>query len=194
MYSFYSYKKKRPTGLIITIIICTVIILITGYFVYRTISIPLPFKKEEIQDFKEENIVTNNTQEKNIRYTKNTEYILTKNFICGHSVTEQTPVPENFIGKTIEEIKEENKNIEVTLYNDFSISATELCGNQCDNHYIIKLNGNKLISFNKNTPDLIVKETTLNLREFPESDVTILKNGIEVGSKDELLEFYEDFA
>lgn len=194
MYNFYSYKKKRPTGLIITIIICSIIILTTGYFVYRTVSVPLPFKEKAVQDLNKEDIVTNNAQKTDTKYTKNTRYILTKNFICGHSVTEDLYIPPNFVGKTIDEIKKENQNIEITLYDDFSISATELYDTQCENHYIIKLKGNKLISYNKNEPDIIIKETTLNLMEFQKSDADILKNGIEVGSKEELLEFYEDFA
>lgn len=194
MYNMYSYRKKRPVGLIITIIICSIIILITGFFIYINLTAPLPSKEKEVLSETESEIVINKPQTNDIKYTKNTEFTLTETFLCGHNIVKSETIPQNFIGKTIEEIKNENPEYIVTSYNDFSISAMKVYDKHCDNHYIIKLQGNKLISYSKNSPDITIKEIKINLMEYPHEDIEILKNGIEVGSKEEMLEFFEDFA
>ena len=103
-------------------------------------------------------------------------------------------LPTEELKAELEEIKNENPEYIVTSYNDFSISAMKVYDKHCDNHYIIKLQGNKLISYSKNSPDITIKEIKINLMEYPDEDIEILKNGIEVGSKEEMLEFFEDFA
>lgn len=194
MYNMYSYRKKRPTGLIITIIICLIIVLATGFFIYINLTTPLPFKEKEVANKSENEIVINKPQTNDVKYDKNAEFMLTETFLCGHNKETNTSLPENFIGKTITEIKKENPDYIITSYNDFSVSALKVYDKHCDNHYIIKLNGTKLISFNKNSPDVTIKEIKMNLAEYPSEDIEILKNGIEVGSKEEMLEFFEDFA
>lgn len=194
MYNMYSYRKKRPIGLIITIIVCSIIILITGFFIYKNLTKPLPFKEKDTSMTRESEIVINKPQTNDIKYNKNAEFMLTETYLCGHNKVTNTSLPEEFIGKTIGEIKSENPDYIITSYNDFSISALKVCDKHCDNHYIIKLNGNKLTSFNKNSPDITIKEIKMNLYEYPSEDIEILKNGIEVGSKEEMLEFFEDFA
>lgn len=194
MYNMYSYRKKRPAGLIITIIVCSIIILITGFFIYINLAAPLPFKEKEAMKETENEIVINKPLANDVKYSENTEFMLTETFLCGHNKVTNISLPQNFIGKTITEIKNENPEYTVTSYNDFSISAMKVFDKHCGNHYIIKLKGNKLMSYNKNSPDIIVKEIKMNLMEYPDEDIEILKNGIEVGSKEEMLEFFEDFA
>ena len=142
----------------------------------------------------ESEIVINKPQTNDVKYNENAEFMLTETYLCGHNKVTNTSLPEEFTGKTITQIKNENPDYIITSYNDFSISALKVCDRHCDNHYIIKLNGNKLTSFNKNSPDIIIKEIKMNLYEYPSEDIEILKNGIEVGSKEEMLEFFEDFA
>lgn len=193
MYNAYSHRKRKPTGLIITIIVCLTIVGFTIFFAYRYLSVPIPRQTAE-EEVPQGDIVINREAKKDIKYNENASFNLTTSYRCGHTEVTEEKIPSSFIGKTIEEIKAKNKEYDIYTYNDFSISANKTLDRECGNHYIIKLEGNKLKSYNKQTPDITEKEITINLREFFEEDIEILKNGIEVGSKTELLEFYEDFA
>lgn len=193
MYNFYSYKKKKPIGLIITVIICTALIITTGYFIYKNITTPLPFERNEEVEITGD-AVANITKENETVYNRHAVLNLTEKYKCGHNIVTSAKIPDSFTGKSIEDIKKENPELNITSYNDFSINAEQLIENECNNHYVIKLKNGKITSYNKSIPDITVKEITINLQEYLKEDIEILKNGIEVGSKEEMLEFFEDFA
>ena len=88
---------------------------------------------------------------------------------------------------------------EFPQYDLYSFSRNKIAANQitdeyCDNHCIIILKGNKLISYNRSTPDVIIKEGVINTVDFLPEDIEILKNGIEVTSQNELLEYFESLS
>lgn len=194
MYSFYSYKRKKPIGLIITICICTALIIVTGVLIYKSIFTPLPFERNTEETKIAGEAVSNVASESQTIYAKHTVLNLTEKFLCGHNTLSSTEIPDSFVGKTIDDIKKENPELSVTSYNEWSINAEKINNKECNNHYIIKLKNGKVISYNKNIPDITIKETSINLQEYLKEDIEILKNGIEVGSKEEMLEFFEDFA
>ena len=191
MYECYSFKKRKATGIIITVIVCVAIVSVTAVLVYNALFTPLPPKEEVIPQGEPVAAVPLSDE---IKYTKNTQYFLTEVYLCGHKKQTETVIPEKFIGKTIEEIKNENPSLQINSFNDFSISAVKVINEVCDSHYIITLSGNQLVSYKKSEPETIIKKSSINLKEFSEDDTDILKSGIEVGSKDEMLEFFEDFA
>lgn len=194
MYNLYSYRRKRPTGLIITIVLAVGICVTSAYLIYKKFKEPIEFKKEIVTEESYEKEISAPATKKETKYDKNCDFYLNTIYLCGHNEITETKIPDNFYEKTINEIKKENPRYNIYEYNDFSIYANEIIEEICDNHFIIKLNGNKLISFNKKTPDIIEKEKNLNLKEFLQDDIEILKNGIEFFSKTELLEFFENFA
>ncbi len=191
MYECYSFKKRKTAGIIVTVIVCAVIVSVTAVLVYKALFTPLP-QKEEVTPQGEPVAAFPLSDE--VKYGKNTQYFLTEVYLCGHKKQTETHIPDEFIGKTIEEIKKENPSLQINAYNDFSLSALKVINEVCDNHYIITLSENHLISYKKSEPDKIIKKSSINLNEFLEEDTEILKSGIEVGSKDEMLEFFEDFA
>lgn len=194
MYNLYSYRRKRPTGMIVTIVLAVGIFVTSGYFVYKKLKEPIEFKKETITEESYEKEISATATKNDTKYDKNCDFYLNTLYLCGHNETSQSKIPDNFHNKTIDEIKNDNPRYDIYNYNDFSIYANEFIGEICNNHFIIKLNGNNLISYNKKTPDVIEKEKKLNLKEFLKDDIEILRNGIEFSSKTELLEFFENFA
>lgn len=194
MYSVYSYRRKRPTGMIITLILITAIVGGSGYLIYRKLKEPISFNNMNDNETHQENKV-NAVYEKSVtKYSEHTDFNLTIVYSCGHQADFVSKIPSNFQGKTITEIKSENTNYDIYDYTDYMIYAKEKVDECCDNHYVLILNGNKLTSYNKKTPDVTEKEITVNLKEFFAEDIKILQNGIEVSSKTELLEYFENFA
>ena len=191
MYECYSFKKKNTLGIILTVIICTVIASVTAVLAYKMLFTPLPEKEEVVPQGEQ---VSASPQNEDLKYQKEAEYYLIEAFGCGHNKEFSGNIPESFIGKTIEEIKNENPDIEITAFNDFSISAHKTSSGSCDNHYIIMLSGNRLTAYKKDEPEKILKKLTISTNDFSKEDIEILKNGIEVGSFDEVLEFLEGFA
>ena len=191
MYECYSFKKKKTFGIIATVLICTLIISVTAVLAYKLLFTPLPEKEEVIPQGEQ---VSASPQNENIKYQKEAEYYLVEAFGCGHNKEFSGNIPESFIGKTIEEIKNENPELKITAFNDFSISAYKASSGSCDNHYIIMLSGNSLTAYKKDEPEKILKKLAISTNEFSKEDIEILKSGIEVGSYDEVLEFLEGFS
>ena len=193
MYSYYSYKKKKPYGIIITVLISSIIIGVTGFIIYKNLTAPLNNATPKAENAGE-NPVSGEISPSPTIYTADTSFTLTKSYICGHEYKTNEKIPENFIGKTIEEIFSMQYDYEITDYSSHSITATKYINDECDSHYIIKLKGKTLMAYNKKNPQEIIKKTDINLFEYYEEDIRILNNGIEVTSMNELLEFFEDFA
>ncbi len=194
MYNYYSYRKKKPLGLIITVCVCVFLILLTAFFIFFNLTEPLNLRDKKIDEDGSQNVSKNNIEKNMVLYDKNAELHLTEYFVCGHRTISNTIIPDNFISKTIDQIKEENPNIEVTGYNENSISAIRYSSMECDNHFIIILRGNSLVAYNKKDPSNVIKSIKINLIEYSSDDIAILKGGIEVNSQEEMLEFFEDFA
>jgi len=194
MYNLYSYRRKRPTRMIIILILITTIVGGSGYIIYRKLKEPIIFKNTAENEIHQESTVNTAPEKKELKYNEHTDFNLTVIYSCGHQADFESKIPLNFIGKTINEIKTENSNYDIYDYSDYKIYAKENLDECCDNHYILILNGNKLTSYNKKTPDITEKEITINPKEFYNEDIKILQNGIEVSSKTELLEYFENFA
>ena len=192
MYSLYSYRKKRPYGLIITIILISAIAGTSCYLVIKKLKEPVIPEKIETKVYEEPAAIT--YKDKETVYTENSDFDLTTYYLCGHKENSVSKIPKAFFGKTIDEIKDTHTEYDIYSYTDTKIFANEVLTANCNNHYIIILKGRKLISYNKNTPTIIEREAYLNLNDFLEDDIEILKNGIEVASKTELLEYFEGFA
>ncbi len=194
MYNVYSYRKKRPYGLIITLVIVSIITVVSGYFAYKMLTKPIEFKKAKAPAGEVSNTTLPDVPKTANIYSGDGEFNLSVFYSCGHNTNFISNMPDNFLGKTIEQIKEENPDYDIYDYTNNIIYANHFISELCDHHYIIALNGSRLISYNKKTPDVIEKEITVNLRELFSEDIEILKRGIEVSSKNELLEYFEGFA
>ena len=158
------------------------------------LSQPIEFKKDVIPSDEVSNTSVSDIPKKEHIYSENEEFNLSVFYSCGHNTNFIQSIPKNFLGKTITRIKEENPDYDIYDYTDNIIYANHFVSEPCDHHYMIILNGTRLISYNKKTPHIIEKETHVNLRELFSEDIEILKRGIEVSSKNELLEYFEGFS
>lgn len=192
MYNLYSYKKKRPIGLIITIFIIALIVGLSCYLAVRKLKEPV-IPETKAKEVYEEPASTS-YRDKEIIYTEHSDFDLTSYYLCGHKENTISKIPDGFKGKTIDEIKNEYGEYDIYNFTDTKIFANEIISSHCNNHFVIILKGNKLISYNKNTPTILEREVVLNLNDFLKDDLEILKNGIEVSSETELIEYFENFA
>lgn len=197
MINVYSHKKRFPVLPLILIIIITLIICTSSFIIYKKLSEPINNEKNSPNklDINESEKVASFPieSEKEIIFTNNTDFHLTTTYSCNHKITTISKIPNDFINKKIDEIKIIYPEYEIINYNEFEISANHYVPQICGNHYMIVLSGNEIISYNKNSPEKIEKKIKINMNEFLKEDIEILKGGIEVGSKSEMLEFLEGF-
>ena len=197
MINIYSHRKRFPVLLVIFIIIVTLIICTSAFIIYKKLSEPIINESNSLNelDIEESEKVSGFPEEteKEIIFTGNTDFHLITTYSCNHKITTISKIPDSFINKKIDDIKNLYPEYEIINYNEYEISANKYVPQICENHYMIVLSGNEIISYNKNSPDKIEKKIKINLNEFLKEDIEILKGGIEVGSKSEMLEFLEGF-
>jgi hypothetical protein len=118
---------------------------------------------------------------------------ITKLYTCGHSKTETVPAPNNIKNKTKPEIELIMPYWYITNFSENLLSVEEKPDYECDNHFIIKLEGNKIKVNRKNKPNETYKELKISETVLTDDDKRILSDGVPVNSEYELLEIMESF-
>ena len=117
-----------------------------------------------------------------------------KLYRCGHMRTEVIDLPEQLIGKTLEEIALIMHEWHINKFTRELLSVEEKIERECDNHFFIKLDKNKLQAYKTNDPKEIYKEIQILTTTLTKEDIDILSAGIDATSEYELLEIFESFS
>ncbi len=113
---------------------------------------------------------------------------------CGHTSTETLPVPDEFTGKTLSEVREAFPEYTITSFSPGTSFAEKKANTVCDAHYILRLEGQKLVVARRNNPGIAEREMMVDINLLPLETIEILNKGIFIDSETELLEFLENFA
>lgn len=115
------------------------------------------------------------------------------NYLCSHSEYTEEKIPSSYIGKTVEYIKEKHDEIKSINYDNNTLNVEIDKAVKCDKHYRIQLVDDIIAVYCEKFPDKAEKKLKINLTGLYETEIELLKSGIEFGSKEALLEFLEDF-
>lgn len=118
---------------------------------------------------------------------------LTTSYACGHSKTERFQLPRQLIGKTAEEAKEIYSEWDFSKITDSMITAQQTQAYECENHFMLVLNQNKITVTNSRDHSKIISELEINPNILTQEDKSILEAGIFINSEYELLEILESF-
>lgn len=150
-------------------------------------------RKEETKSQEEEIINTSTNEEKT---TPNTILVLKKKYIdCGHTITDKAEIPGEMVNLTKDEIIKKYVNWNVDSFTKDEVILTKDMDSFCGEHYlVIEEEGRVLIySLDEENNRTLMEETEIAFEYLPETDKTILKNGIYVFGKEELNKIKEDF-
>ncbi len=114
-------------------------------------------------------------------------------YACGHQKNRLLPLPDELEHKSQTEVLDFHPNWKILNFEEQLIEVEETVDIDCDNHFLLKLNNNKIIVVKKNTPNEIIMEEKINLSVLTDEDRKILSSGIFVNSEYELLEILESF-
>ena len=116
---------------------------------------------------------------------------------CGHFNFEYAELPKELVNMTRQEIEEHyNGTYEVEEFNERSLILSREINGMCDNHYVIKLNENDIVSVYKINTDTSYSlfETTEIKKDFlPANDIENLEEGIVVYGIRKVNSILEDY-
>lgn len=180
--SFYKRKKRRTFKITLLILFSVTGILSLVYLK------KIPEKPEIIR---EETIPA--AEQKNEQTVREGPMHITYIYSCGHRIEEHKPIPSSYIGKTPGEIISDFSGVEHAGFESGTLTVSVHIASECDNHYTAKLYGNVIRIFPVGNPDTPVKEITVDLKYFYNEEINELKEGISLNSREEVLEFLENY-
>jgi len=129
--------------------------------------------------------------------TPNTKLIEKKFYNeCNHLIQEEKSIQEELINKTQPEVQVEYIGWEIQKFTENEVVVYKEINDFCNEHYILKdIEGQIIVySLDKyNNEKTLIKETGIQTKYLPETDIKNLRNGIKVYSSKELNQILEDF-
>lgn len=195
-------NKAKIWFVLIACIIVAVIAFVFGAYVYnkKTARNDEPVNIEKLSQVEEikENSIYNEIE------TSTSESKVSPNAIvnekryykkCDHLIRETVDIPEELVNMSEEDVKkyyagwniEKYTPTEITIYKEFS--------GICNEHYIVKKNGDVLGIYIENDDgvDEWLEDTQIEIQYLPEEDIKNFEVGVKVVSKTNLNLFLEDY-
>lgn len=115
---------------------------------------------------------------------------------CGHLAQDENKIKEKLINKTEAEIQMEYIGWEIQKFTEKEIVVYKEVYDFCDEHYMLKEVEGQIIIYALDKDDkekAILKETGIQTKYLPETDIENLKKGIKAYGEKELNQLLEDF-
>ena len=195
-------NKAKTWFVLIACIIVAVIAFVFGAYIYnkKTARNDEPVNIEKLSQVEEikENSIYNEIE------TSTSESKVSPNVIvnekryykkCDHLIRETVDIPEELVNMSEEDVKkyyagwniEKYTPTEITIYKEFS--------GICNEHYIVKKNGDVLGIYIENDDEAEewLEDTQIEIQYLPEEDIKNFEVGVKVVGKTNLNLFLEDY-
>ena len=149
---------------------------------------------DEYEEMEYENTVKANTQEEktspNCSLTIKTYYPK-----CGHTKSEYTNLPQDFVNLSKEEIQEKYQDYEIQDFATNAIVIYQEKQGDCGEHYRVKDKNGTVTIYQvlEDGTEQEMETTGITTEYLPDTDKINMKNGIQVNGKQELNQLIEDF-
>lgn len=149
---------------------------------------------DEYEEMEYENTVKANTQEEktspNCSLTIKTYYPK-----CGHTKSEYTNLPQDFVNLSKEEIQERYQDYEIQDFATNAIVIYQEKQGDCGEHYRVKDKNGTVTIYQvlEDGTEQEMETTGITTEYLPDTDKINMKNGIQVNGKQELNQLIEDF-
>ena len=149
---------------------------------------------DEYEEMEYENTVKANTQEEktspNCSLTIKTYYPK-----CGHTKSEYTNLPQDFVNLSKEELQERYQDYEIQDFATNAIVIYQEKQGDCGEHYRVKDKNGTVTIYQvlEDGTEQEMETTGITTEYLPDTDKINMKNGIQVNGKQELNQLIEDF-
>lgn len=185
-------NKRMISVYALTILFAIVLCSILIYYAYGII-----FGKNQKQG-KDNGIIVQNTDYSVLasdNIIKGNEKIIIESYYkdCGHSQIDEINPPNQFAGLTIDEFMKKNEGAVLKSKTSEQIEIVINRDGKCNNHFVAKEYQDKIGIFYENNNELY-QIININIKELPTADLEMIKNGVILTGKDELMQFIEDYT
>lgn len=195
-------NKAKTWFVLIACIIVAVIAFVFGAYVYnrKTAKNDEPVNIEKISQIEKvkENSVSNEIETSTLESKVSPNAIVNEKRYykkCDHLIRETVDIPEELVNMSEEDVKkyyagwniEKYTPTEITIYKEFS--------GICNEHYIVKKNGDVLGIYIENDDGVEewLEDTQIEVQYLPEEDAKDFEVGVKVVGKTNLNLFLEDY-
>lgn len=114
---------------------------------------------------------------------------------CGHTVIDETIIPEEAVNKNATEIKNMYSNWELLSFNTHEIILYNVYEDNCHEHYVLRNKDGYIYVYtiDKDEKESLYEKTTITTSYLPTEDVKKLNDGIKAIGKEELNSILEDY-
>ena len=176
------------------LIICIFILVFIGggYRLYSRFFLKdTPYKNEIPENLLAENKAIAATDVLSTSGIVYIEKIYTK---CSHRETETINPPSSYTLKSESEILSLFPDAKLVSSSENKIHLKITKNTKCNQHYLAKESGGKIVITLQNNPNSIIEETNTPVYSLPADDINALMTGIKLESKEELTSFLEDYT
>ncbi len=131
-----------------------------------------------------------------VKLSPNAEMVIKKNFaLCGHTSVNRMQIPRELVNYTKEDIAKKYLGWEIEKFTQEELILSKDIEANCEEHYVLKIEDNKLKIFNQLTEDkaTYVDEVNIELELLPSLEIAKLKQGVEVYGDEELNNLVENY-
>ena len=195
-------NKAKTWFVLIACIIVAVIAFVFGAYVYnkKTARNDEPVNIEKLSQVEEikENSIYNEIE------TSTSESKVSPNAIvnekryykkCDHLIRETVDIPEELVNMSEEDVKKSYAGWNIEKYTPTEITIYKEFSGICNEHYIVKKNGDVLGIYIENDDgvDEWLEDTQIEIQYLPKEDIKNFEVGVKVVGKTNLNLFLEDY-
>lgn len=186
----------------IVFVVALILGFIVGLYMYKLgkIDEQIAFEAQDLRSeniIKEAEVILKETSSNEEKIGPNTKLIEKKYYNeCGHIVENKISVSEELVNKTKSEFQIEYIGWEIQKFTEDEIIVYKEINDFCDEHYILRDMEGEIIVIaldNNGNEREIIRETGIETKYLPETDIENLKQGIIVYGYGELNKVLEDY-
>ena len=143
----------------------------------------------------EANIITVSIDE--TKLSPNAELVIKKNFkLCNHATINKMNIPIEMVNYTEEQVKEKYTGWKIEKFTQEEVILSKEIEANCDEHYVLKIEEEKLKIYSKITEDKYnyIDEINVQMGLLPSLELAELEHGIEVYGEEALNNLVENYT
>lgn len=152
-------------------------------------------KDANYENMNNENTITVSIDE--IKLSPNAQMTIKKKFkLCGHTTTNQMPIPIEMVNYTEEEVEKKYTGWVIEKFTQEELILSKEIEANCESHYVLKIEDKKLKIYNELTSDKsnFVDEIDVDIALIPSIEINNLQEGIRVYGEEELNDIVENYT
>ena len=131
------------------------------------------------------------------KLSPNAEMVIKKNFkLCGHTTVNRMNIPMEMVNYTQTQVEEKYTGWQIEKFTQEEVILSKEMEANCGEHYVLKIEEEKLKIYNQITKDKYnyIDELNIQIELLPSLEIAELEHGIKVYGEEELNNLVENYT